>query len=131
MSSNLLESINQSVGSDLKLSRKKVKRLKYVAIGKLVVTGAVLTASVVTGVLFPNPVSLTAIMGCAAILSGSEGIKHTFGRLKKTKNTKKQIEKADQQTEEKILVDSVVQEVQAPSAPPAYVETSLYPNLRI
>ena len=70
-------------------------------------------------------------MGCAAILSGSEGIKHTFGRLKKTKNTKKQIEKADQQTKEKILVDRVVQEVQAPSAPPAYVETSLYPNLRI
>ena len=69
-------------------SAAKLKRLRKRAIVKSIVIGIVLVGGVTTGILLPNPISMAVILGCTTILSGGEGIKHTFKRFKSTKMAK-------------------------------------------
>lgn len=107
--------------TDLSLTKKKIKSLKFKAILKLCATGVVLVGGVVTGILFPNPISVAVTIGCATALSGGEGIKHTVKRYKKAKILKKKAQLEEKDSMEKGIVEKVKREfgVVTPSAPPA------------
>ena len=94
-------------------SAAKLKRLRKRAIVKSIVIGIVLVGGVTTGILLPNPISMAVILGCTTILSGGEGIKHTFKRFKSTKMAKTEAKaavKAEAVANEKAKAEAVVVE---------------------
>ena len=104
------------------------------AILKLTVTGVVLVGGVVTGIMFPNPISVAVTLGCATALSEGEGIKHTVKRYKKAKILKKEAQMEEKDWVEKELVEKVKREFGVPPGVPSGVPAApqfsqMYPQV--
>lgn len=119
--------------TNLRDTKKKIKSLKIKAILKLAVTGTILVGGVVTGILFPNPISVAVTLGCATALSGGEGIKHTVKRYKKAKILKKAAVLEEKDWVEKELVEKVKREFGVPINPsaPQFSQGQLYPQVNL
>lgn len=109
-------------------TKRKLNRLKLKAILKLGATGFVLVGGIVTGVLFPNPISAAVTLGCARALAGGEGIKHTIKRYKKAKILKREAQMEEKIEVENELVEKVKRQFGGPVAS-APSQTYMYPNL--
>ena len=113
--------------TDLSATKKKIKSLKLKAILKLGTTTIILVGGVVTGILFPNPISVAVTIGSATALSGGEGIKHTVKRYKKAKILKKEAQLEEKDSIEREIVEKVKRQFVNPSVVPSAPQ--MYPQI--
>ena len=88
-----------------------------------------LVGGVVTGILFPNPISVAITLGCATALSGGEGIKHTVKRYKKAKILKREVQLEEKELAEKEIVEKVKRQFTNPSMVPSAPMGQMYPQI--
>ena len=138
-----LDHVSEIAKNNLRQVRGKQRRLALKSMMKIGAMTLVLTAGVVTSVLFPNPISVGLTVAASSILGGSEGIKHSVKRLLTVSKEKKVVKQQNKETDGMVLMNKVQQrinEFKEPSATfghpnyeavPSAPSTVLYPSLKV